>query len=386
MNKLAVIQVVPELDTGGAERTTVDVANALAHAGWSSIVVSQGGRMQTELDQRVKHVVLPVAAKNPFTMARNAGEIAKLAKAQGASLIHARSRACAWSAMMAANARKIPWVATYHGIYNARNFLKRFYNSIMVRADAVIANSEWTAAHIRETYKQPIKRLTVIPRGIDVVRFNPAEISRERVGAVRAGWNVRVGERVILLPGRMARWKGQLVFVDAVARLKADGRLPENVRAVMAGDAQSRFEYADEVGVAMAEKGVASVALMAGHVDDMPAAYAASDIVVSASTDPEAFGRVAAEAGAMARPVIATDHGGARETVIAGVSGLLVQPGDPVALANALADILARRAADLFAMGNAARAHIRANYTVERMCTETLGLYARVMGDAVTDD
>jgi glycosyltransferase involved in cell wall biosynthesis len=381
LTRLTVIQVVPELETGGAERTTIDVANALAHAGWGSIVVSQGGRMQTDLDQRVKHVVLPVAAKNPFTMARNAGEIAKLAKAHGASLIHARSRACAWSAMMAANARKIPWVATYHGIYNAKNFLKRFYNSIMVRADAVIANSEWTAAHIRATYKQPIKRLTVIPRGIDAAQFDPAAVLRERINAVRAGWNVRVGERVVMLPGRMARWKGQLVFVDSIARLKADGRLPENVRAVMAGDRQSRFEYADEVGVAIAEKGIASVALMAGHVDDMPAAYAASDIVISASTDPEAFGRVAAEAGAMAKPVIATDHGGARETVIANVSGVLVPPGDATALAAALTDLLARPAGELSAMGTAARAHIRANYTVERMCESTLMLYAAVIGE-----
>jgi glycosyltransferase involved in cell wall biosynthesis len=154
----------------------------------------------------------------------------------------------------------------------------------------------------------------------------------------------------------------------------------------MVGDAQSRFQYADEVGVAMAEKGIATVALMAGHVDDMPAAYAASDIVVSASTDPEAFGRVAAEAGAMAKPVVATDHGGARETVIANVSGVLVPPGDAAALADALSNLLARPAHDLVVMGNAARAHIRAHYTVERMCEATLMLYARVLGDRVEGD
>jgi glycosyltransferase involved in cell wall biosynthesis len=379
MKSHTVIQVVPRLETGGAERTTVDVANALAHAGWGSIVVSQGGRMTTQLDQRVKHVVLPVATKNPFAIFRNAAEIANLAKARGANLIHARSRACAWSAMMAADRRKIPWVATYHGIYNAKNFLKRFYNSVMVRANAVIANSEWTAAHIRETYRLPVKRLTVIPRGVDVAHLDPSQVSRERVNAVRAAWNVRVGERVVLLPGRMARWKGQLVFVDAIARLKADGRLPADVRAVMAGDNQGRFEYADEVGVALAEKGIASIALMAGHVDDMAAAYAASDIVVSASTDPEAFGRVAAEAGAMARPVIATDHGGARETVLAGVSGLLVPPGDGAALADALANLLSRPAVNLTVMGNAGRAHIAAHYTVERMCEATIALYRDVI-------
>lgn len=379
MQPRTVIQIVPQLETGGAERSTVDVANALAHAGWGSIVVSQGGRMQAELDPRVHHVSLPVASKNPLTIVKNGSEIASLVQARDANLIHARSRACAWSARMAANARKIPWVATYHGIYNSKNFLKRFYNSIMVRADAVIANSEWTADHIRQAYRLPIKRLTVIPRGIDVHRFEPTTVSRDRINATRAAWNVRMGERVVLLPGRIARWKGQLVFVDAIARLKADGRLPDDVRAVMAGDAQGRFEYADEVGVALAEKGIASIALMAGHVDDMPAAYGAADIVVSASTDPEAFGRVAAEAGAMARPVIATDHGGARETVLAGVSGLLVPPGDAAALADAIADLLSRPASDLTAMGNAGRAHIGAHYTVERMCEATLALYREVI-------
>jgi glycosyltransferase involved in cell wall biosynthesis len=379
-NRGTVIQVVPQLGTGGAERTAIDIANALANAGFGSVVVSEGGRMATQLDQRVKQIVLPVASKNPLTIARNASLIGRIVREQKPGLIHARSRACAWSAMMAARGENIPWATTYHGIYNAKNPFKHFYNSIMVRADAVIANSEWTARHISETYRRPVKRLTVIPRGIDVAHFDPAQVSRERVAAMRAGWTMREGDRVVLLPGRLARWKGQLVFIDAMARLLHAMRLAANVRPVLVGDSQGRFDYLDELKQAIAQSGLGGVAVIAGHAEDMPAAYAAADVVVSASTDPEAFGRVSAEAGAMARPVIATDHGGARETVLAGVSGLLVSPGEAAALAEAIADLLARPPTALAAMGKAGRTHITAHYTVERMCEQTLALYRQLMG------
>jgi len=372
------MQVVPEMDTGGAERTTVDIANALVKAGFKSIVVSGGGRMQDELDPAVDVAVLPVMTKNPFEMARNGGAIAKLIKESHVDLVHARSRACAWSVMMAAHARHIPWVTTYHGIYNAGNPFKRFYNSIMARGDAVIANSEWTAAHIRDTYPKA-KNLTVIPRGIDVHYFDPAVVTRERIAAMRAAWSLREGQRIILLPGRIARWKGQLVFIEAMAQLLRGMRLSHNIRPVIVGDAQGRFDYVDELQQAIAAKGLGGVATLAGHADDMPAAYAAAEIVVSASTDPEAFGRVAAEAGAMARPLIATDHGGARETVLAGQSGILVPPGNAAALANAIAHLLAQPSAALTAMGAAGRAHIAARYTVERMCADTIALYRKML-------
>ena len=373
------MQIVPELDAGGAERSTIDIANALIRAELGAVVVTEGGRMRDELDPAVTVVIKPVATKNPFAMARNAGEISKIVRERDVGLIHARSRACAWSAMMAANATHTPWLTTYHGIYNAGNFLKTIYNSIMVRGDATIANSEWTAKHIRETYRRPVKNLTVIPRGTDVRAFDPAAVSRDRVEAVRAAWSVRTGQRVVLLPGRIARWKGQLVFVEAMARLKAEGRLPDNAHLVIVGDAQGRADYLAELNNAIAEKGLAGTTTLAGHATDMPAAYMAADIVVSASTDPEAFGRVAAEASAMARPVIATDHGGARETVLADVSGILVPPNDPAALAGAVQNLLSRPAATLAAMGTAGRAHIAAHYTVERMRDETLALYRKLL-------
>ena len=381
MINTTVMQIVPELDAGGAERTTIDIANALVKAGMGSAVVSAGGRMRDRLDPDVSVFTLPVQTKNPFEMARNAGEIANLITKYGVGLVHARSRACAWSAMMATHSRHVPWVTTYHGIYNAGNLLKRLYNSIMARADAVIANSEWTGAHIRAEYPRlGVKNLTVIPRGIDVAAFDPAGVAPERVAAVRTAWGVKDGERVVLLPGRIARWKGQVVFVEAVAMLQTAGRWPAGLRALIVGDPQGRFDYVDELRRTIADRKLDGAVTLAGHTEDMPAAYMAADVVVSASTDPEAFGRVAAEASAMARPVIATDHGGARETVLRDVSGLLVPPGDADALALAITDLLVRPVDALAAMGAAGRAHIAAHYTVERMCAETIALYRKLLG------
>ena len=386
VSSYTVMQVVPSLDAGGAERTTVDIANALVRTGWHAIVASEGGRMEKDLDAAVEFLKMPMAGKNPFEMAGGAALLIKAIGEKKVNLIHARSRAPAWSALMASRRTNISFVTTYHGIYNAGNFLKRFYNSVMARGDAVIANSEGTAAHVRATYPWAAKRVTVVPRGVDMARFDPGAVSRDRITAVRAAWNLREGERVVLLPGRIARWKGQVVFLEAMAKLKAEGRLHAAARPIIVGDAQGRFDYVDELRRAIAEQGLASIAALLDHTDDMPAAYAAADVVVSASTDPEAFGRVAAEASAMARPVVATDHGGARETVVPGETGLLVPPGDAAALADAVADLLSRPYAALAQMGMAGRAHIAAHYTLERMCAQTLAVYEKLLSQTRAKD
>jgi glycosyltransferase involved in cell wall biosynthesis len=313
-------------------------------------------------------------------MLSNARALTRLIHEQAIALVHARSRGPAWSALIAARRTRIPFVATYHGIYNAGNAAKRFYNSVMVRGQAVIANSEWTAAHIRAVHGALPKRIVTIPRGLDLAHFDPAHVAPERVRAMRANWGAGPDTRVVLLPGRITRWKGHLVFIAALAALKARGALPDNVRAVMAGDAQGRADYPAELRAAIAAHELEDSVLIAGHVTDMPAAYLAADIIVSASTDPEAFGRVPPEAAAMGRAVIATDHGGARETVLPNRSGLLVKPGDAPALADALAGLLARAPGDLDAMGAAGRGHIAAHFTVERMAADTLALYRELTG------
>ena len=376
----AVLQIVPALSAGGAERTTIDIARALVESGFRALVASEGGRLEWELTAAGGELIrMPVASKAPLTILRNASAIAALIRRQNVVLVHARSRAPAWSALIAARRTGIPFVTTYHGFYNAKGRWKRWYNSVMARGDAVIANSEWTARHILSAYRFQPKRLTIIPRGMDLHQFDPGSVGPERVQALRDWWLAKEGERVILLPGRLTRWKGQLVFVRALAYMKREGRLPQGVRAVIAGDAQGRELYVREILDAIARDGLQDVVALSNHVTDMPAAYLAADIVVSASTDPETFGRVPPEAAAMGRPVIATDHGGVRETVRSGETGLLVKPRSGRALAEGLVDLLARTPEELAAMGAKGRAHIQANYTVERMCADTLAIYRELL-------
>ena len=376
----AVLQIVPELDAGGAERSTVDIAKALAERGVRALVATQGGRLERELIAGGGELLpMPVASKHPLRMYLNAGRIANIIRTQNVLLVHARSRAPAWSALLAARRTGVPFVTTYHGVYNARGAMKRWYNSVMARGDAVIANSNWTARHILATYRFAPKRLIAIPRGLDLDVFNPSKVEPDRIQALRNWWGMGAAVRVILLPGRLTRWKGQLVLVRALARLKREGRLPPDVRAVIAGDSQGRTAYLKEIVGTIAQEGLEDVVVVSDHINDMAAAYLAANIVVSASTDPEAFGRVAPEAAAMERPVVATDHGGARETILPGESGLLVTPGSASALAEALAELLARSPEELAAMGRKGRAHIEAHYTVERMCETTLELYRELI-------
>ena len=378
-NNPVILQVIPALDAGGAERTAIDIAAALARDGFQALVASEGGRLEPQLAEAGAELVrLPLDTKAPQRMLANALRLAQLIRTRKVSLIHARSRAPAWSALMAARRTAIPFVATYHGIYNAGHPLKRFYNSVMVRGDAVIANSNWTADHIVREHGVPPARITVIHRGVDLEAFDPAGIAPARIDALRSQWGAAQGETIILLPGRLTRWKGQLVLIEALAQLARAGALA-NVKAVLAGDAQGRNAYMAELKSAIARYGLGGIVRIAPHIVDMPAAYLASDIVVSASTDPEAFGRVAAEAGAMARPVIATDHGGARETVLAGRSGLLVPPGDAAALAAALQTVLAMDTDGRRRLGEAGRAHVRENFSLDRMCADTLALYRALL-------
>jgi glycosyltransferase involved in cell wall biosynthesis len=373
-----VLQVLPSLTTGGVERGTVDIARALTEAGWRAIVASSGGPMVRDVQRAgATHVELPVDSKNPAVMWRNVARLQALIGEHGIDIVHARSRAPAWSAMLAAKRAGVPFMTTFHGHYNAANPAKKFYNSIMARGRRVIAISDFIGEHVVSRYGADPAIVRVIPRGVDLDIFDANAVSAERVIDVAEAWRVPDDVRVVMLPGRLTRWKGQSVLIEALARID-----PAGIRCILVGDDQGRDRYRQELENRIKRLGLDPVVQIAGHCRDMAAAYMLADVVVSASTDPEAFGRVIAEAQAMGRPVIATNHGAARETVLEGVSGWLVPPGDASALAVALREALALTPDQRAGLAEQAVAHVRGRYTRARMCDATLSVYAELLAEA----
>lgn len=369
----AILQVVPGLDAGGVERGTLEIAEAIAAAGYRSLVASSGGRLVAELERLgARHIPLPLATKSPWRIWRNAALIEALAKQEGVALIHARSRAPAWSALWAARRARIPFVTTYHATYSEGFPGKRLYNSVMARGDRVIAISHHIADHIRATHGTGEDRLRVVLRGADARRFDPALVPPARAAALRQGWGIPPGAPLILMPARLTRWKGQAVLVEALALLPG-------AHAVLAGDAQGRDAYVQSLLTIAERLGVTQRIHLPGHVEDVPAALMAADVVIHASLEPEGFGRTIAEAQMMGRLVIASDLGAPRETVEHGVTGWRVAPGDPDALAAALREALSLPEDQRARMSAAARA---AAPSIEAMQAATLAVYSELLTPA----
>lgn len=382
-----VLQVVPELDTGGAELSTIEVTEAIVQAGGRAFVATEGGRLVERLEAVGGCVVeLPTASKNPLTMASNATRLLEFCRTNNVGLIHARSRAPAWSALSAARRARVPFVTTYHGAYSEKGRIKRAYNSVMARGDIVIANSQFTAALIRERYGTPDDRIRVINRGVDLNAFDRKSICTERTDALRRSWSVDRGDRIILHPARLTRWKGQSVVIEAAALLKRTRKLQDFV-IVFAGDDQGRDRYSEDLRARANELGVSECVRFVGHVSDMPAAFALAEIALVASLEPEAFGRTAAEAQAMGTAVVATAIGAPQETVLAppavevgSCTGRLVPPADATALAGAVSELLDMGLAEREALAERARGNVVKNYSMRELQRLTLGVYDELMG------
>ena len=375
-----ILQVIPDLSAGGAERTTIEVAEAIREAGGWPIVASQGGRLVRDLEELGGlNVSLPVASKNPVQLIRNARKLARLIEAKSVDLVHARSRAPAWSAAWAARKTGVPFVTTYHGAYSGESGLKKKYNSIMAGGDLVIANSEWTANHIKGIHATGSDRLVTIPRGVDFEIFDPARISEDRHSAIRTAWQISPEEDrlILLLPGRLTDWKGQLVAIEAMAKLSDAER--NRLLLILAGDAQGRTNYVAELENRIAATGLAESVRLVGHCEDIAAGYAVSDIVLAPSKRPEAFGRVAAEASAMGKPVIVADHGGQREIVVEGTTGSRTTPGDAGDLAASIRAILQLGPEGRAGMGDAGRAYVRERFSKRGLQAATLNVYKRLL-------
>ncbi len=371
----AVLQVLPMLETGGVERGTIEVAEALVRSGFRALVASAGGRLVPELTHLgVEHIALPLASKDPWVMWRNAGKLAAVIREHRVDVVHARSRAPAWSARLAVRRTGARWVTTYHGTYNEGFALKRRYNAVMASGERVIAISAFIAEHLIERHGTDPARVRIIPRGVDPRRFDPAVVSGERIVKLARAWRIPDDAPVVLLPGRLTRWKGQEVLIEALARMQHADAV-----AVLAGDDQGRHGYRAALEALAERLGLGARVRIVGDCPDMPAALMLADVAVSASIEPEAFGRVIVEAQAMGRPVVATAHGGALETVSSGETGLLVPPGDAPALAAALDHALSLDEETRAALGARAREVVLSRYTTERMCAATLDVYRELL-------
>jgi glycosyltransferase involved in cell wall biosynthesis len=380
LQRPTVLQIIPELDTGGAELSAIEIAAAVTRGGGRAIVLSEGGRMADRVAASGGELLLfPAATKNPLKLAMNAAAIERIARKEAVDLIHARSRAPAWSAFAAARRTNRPFVTTYHGIYNEKGRAKKLYNSVMARGDIVIANSRYTADIIKKRYATPEASIRVVYRGVDLDAFDPATIAAERIENLRRHWGVHDKQRVVLHAARLTRWKGQTDVIAAAARIR--DRASDCV-FILAGDAQGRDDYRDTLKKQIADAGVSDIVRLVGHVDDMPAAFAAAHTAIVASIEPEAFGRAAAEAQAMKCPVISTDIGAPPETVLApprvpreARTGWLVPPGDLRAYEVALMEALSLDETQRTTIGRRAREHVAKAFSTFEMQRATLAVY-----------
>ena len=380
---MTVLQVIPRMRAGGAELGCLQIATALTKAGHRAIVVSEGGQLVSPLtDVGAEHITLPVAAKGPLALVKNARSLADIIRRENVSIIHARSRAPAWSALWAARKTKIPFVTTYHSEYSERGRIKNFYNSVMARSDTVIAVSDYMAHLIRTRYHTPENRIAIIHRAFDGEVFNPAKLTSERIDSVRQHLAADGTKPVLLLAGRITPRKAQHHLVEALGILKQRGF--QECVCVLAGEVE-KPDFKRDLETQAATLGVADWLRFPGHIKDMAAAYAITDISLNIS-EQEGLPRVAIEAQAMGVPMIVSDTGPGREVALTApdvaptaASGLRVPYAEPAAIADAIATILSWTPAERKACGNRGASHVRARFTLDQLTSKTLAVYERVL-------
>ncbi|WP_428391317.1 glycosyltransferase family 4 protein [Lichenicoccus sp.] len=372
-----ILQVLPGLQAGGVERGTIEIAAAIAARGGIALVASNGGRMAPLVERAGgRHVTLPLRTKNPFAIWRNAGRLARLIRSEGVDIVHARSRAPAWSAWLAARRTGAAFITTWHGVYGEDLPFKKRYNAIMARGERVIAISAFVRERVARDYGVDASRLRVVPRGADLVDFDPNAVRADRIAECARAWNVPAGSAVIMLAGRITPWKGHALLLEALAMLGRD--VPDWVCVLVGAEQRGRGHGARLVAQAR-RLGIGQKLRFAGHVDDMPAAYGLADVVVVPSLKPEPFGRVVVEAQAMGKPVVVAAHGAAMETVQHGVSGYLFLPGDAASLAATLAHALTLDATDRGNLGHWARAGVAACYSTQAMQAAAIAVYDELL-------
>jgi len=370
-----ILQIIPELGPGGAEQGCIDIAAEIVRSGAAAMVISNGGPRVHELERSgAVHIDMPVHSKNPLVMWQNVKKLIHIIERYDVDIVHARSRAPAWSAYKACKKTNARFMTTCHAPYNINGELKRFYNSSIAKGERVIAISHTVADYLKNNYHIDEDKIRVIHRGIPIERFHPTSVTPERLITLSKEWRIPDGSNIVMLPGRLTRWKGHSVLIEALKEL----RRPD-IFCVIIGSDQGRKEYRQELEELIASYDLGDRMRMVDHCNDMPAAYMLATVVVSASTDPEGFGRIPVEAQAMGRPIIATNHGGARETVIHGQTGWLVEPSDPKALAKAVESVLSLTPNQRALLATRAMSHVAEHFTKEIMADKTMDVYAELL-------
>lgn len=371
---LRVLQVLPALNEGGVEQGTLEIAQALVEQGHTALVASAGGRLVNRLEQLgATHIELPLHSKNPLTILSNARKLTQLIREQQIDLVHARSRAPAWSAWLACQRTDTPFITTFHGAYGHQNRLKRCYNSVMCRGTPIIAVSQFIARHIQQVYGIAAQRITVIPRGVDTSQFAPENIASTRIDALRQQWRLdqHPGKIMLMLPGRLTRIKGHTLLLEALAQASD---LPLHC-LIVGSDHDS--PYTQELKSTIRDLKLSDRVQFTGHCADMPAAYQLADVIISATTKPESFGRTLVEAQAAGRMIIAPKHGASTEVVAPVWQEALFEPGNVASLGHALRRICALDAATRQARLHTARDFVQTHYVLQQMCDKTLAVYQR---------
>ena len=381
-SNLKVLQVIPKLGYGGAETGCYDIAHYLPENNCESFIVTSGGELLKFVDKKkVKVITLPVHSKNPLLIIFNSLALIGIILFHNISIVHARSRAPAWSCLLASKLTGRKFVTTFHGTYNFNNNFKKFYNSVMVRSNLIIAGSNFIFSHIKEKYSKYLdgeKKLRVIFRGINVDYFDPTTKMEEDEKKLLNKWEIKKEKKIILLPGRLTSWKGQEIFIEAINLVNIELGY-EAFNVVILGNDQGRDLYKKKL-IRLAEQyRMKNQIRFIDHCKDMALAYKVSDIVVSASIEPEAFGRVAVEAQSMEKPIIASNIGGSNETIIDEKTGFLFESGNAKSLSQKILKVLNLDETLLKSVGAEGRKNIIQKFNVEKMCFSTYSEYKRII-------
>jgi len=381
--KINVLQVIPKLGFGGAETGCYDLAHYLAEQNCKSFLITSGGQLLKYVrKEKVKIIRLPVHSKNPIIIFLNFIIIFFILWVYKIDIVHARSRAPAWSCLWACFFSRKKFVTTFHGTYNFSSNIKQFYNSVMVRSKLIIGGSNFIFSHISKNYQKYLnlkkQKLMVIFRGINLEFFSEKNISDKKLNTLMSNWKINKKNFIILLPGRLTKWKGQEIFIEAL-NLLLEAHSNENFHAIVLGSDQGREVYYKKLLLLVERYRIGKKITFIENCQEMPLAYKLSDLVVSSSIEPEAFGRVAVEAQAMNRPIVASDIGGSRETVLNGKSGLLYKYNDPKELAKAINKIMKMDKQSRSLMGELGRRNVEKKYNVDQMCQTTFTEYKKLL-------